>query len=223
MSDIINSHEIFVTAFPHCIPLPLYIYQHQTYLDQPYRLNKILLFLGCARNNKNFRTNITISEQNIIAATIERSCYNQTVKKVEENNVPCHWNSPDFVTIYNIFCTEKANNLNPDSLVESAYLTECILDGTIDPKNIGCMSSFQMAPKDQDREMLRQMTERLEKEPDIEKFTTLYVCPNNGCKDPLTGYRTKKAKIKMKTTRSLDEGKSMFLKCVECSREWKQG
>jgi DNA-directed RNA polymerase subunit M/transcription elongation factor TFIIS len=220
MTDI-NPSEIFIEAFPHCITLPLYVYRHKTYLDQPYRLNKILLFLGCARNNQNFRDKLSIPQQYTIAITIERSCYNQTIKKVEENNVPCHWNSLDFVTTYDIFCTEKANNLNPESLVDSDYLTERIVDGTIDPINVGSMSSLQMAPKEKDLEMIRQKNERLDKDPDAEKFTTLYTCPNPGCKDPETGMRTKKATFRMKTTRSLDEGKSQYLTCVECGRKWK--
>lgn len=222
MIDINNQYEIFIDAFPYCIPLPIYLYRHKVYLDQPYRLNKILLFLGCARNNQKFRDTLELSNQYYIAVTIERSCYNQSIKKVEENNVPCHWNSPDFVTTYDIFCTEKANNLNPTSLVDSGHLIECIIDGTIDPNDVGQLTSLQMAPKANDIELIRQKNERLEKEPDIDKFTTLYACPNPGCKDTETGHRTKKATIKMKTTRSLDEGKSMFLKCVTCKREWKQ-
>lgn len=217
-----HPYNIFIEAFPYCIPLPLYIYNHQAYLDQPYRINKLLLFLACIRNNKNFRDNIELSKQYNISINIERSCYNQTVRKVEENNVPCHWNSLDFVNTYDIFCTEKANNLNPESLVQSEYLTEKIIDGTIDPNDLGNMSSLQMAPNEKDLVLIEKKNKRLEKHPDIIKFTTLYACPNPGCKDS-NGNRTKKAQTKMKTTRSLDEGKSMFLKCVSCGREWKQG
>jgi DNA-directed RNA polymerase subunit M/transcription elongation factor TFIIS len=39
--------------------------------------------------------------------------------------------------------------------------------------------------------------------------------------DPETVMRTKKATFRMKTTRSLDEGKSQYLTCVECGRKWK--
>jgi DNA-directed RNA polymerase subunit M/transcription elongation factor TFIIS len=220
--SIINTHEIFLDAFPHCIPLPLSVYQTQTYIDQPYRLNKILLFLACARNNENYREEVDINKQHSIALTIERSCYNQSIKKVEENNVPCHWSSPDFVTTYDIFCTEKANNLNPTSLVDSDYLTEKIMEGKIDPKDIGSMPSLEMARKVDDLELIRKKNHRVKIEPDAKKYTTLYACPNEGCVDIITGKRTKKAIIKMCSTRSADEGKSVQYECAECGRRWVQ-
>ena len=209
----INQHKFFLEEFPHHHPLPVYIYETDTYSSQPVRINKLLLFLACARNNKNFRENIPIDQQQSIIVKLERSCYNQTIHEVREDNLPCSWEYQHFTTTYNTICTEKANNLDECSLIQSSYLVESLVDGTVDPSNVGSMTSYEMSKKIDDQELIEKKNKRLESNLENKKFTTLVSCPK--C-------HKKKATFYEKQTRSGDEGKSVFYTCLECGKKWKE-
>jgi DNA-directed RNA polymerase subunit M/transcription elongation factor TFIIS len=209
----INQTKLFMEHFPYRYPLPVYIYKNDTYPNQPDRIIKLILFLACARTNKIFRESVDINQQYKIIIKIERSCYNHTIRKVREDNLPCSWDSEHFQTMYNAICTEKANNLNEQSLIGSSYLVENIINGTINPSSVGSMSPHQMSPHSEDQYLIDMKNRRLEIKIDNQRYTTMHKCPK--C-------YAKKATFYEKQTRSADEGKSVFYECLECSFEWKE-
>lgn len=205
----INPYTLFSEQFPHHEPLPSHLYKIQVYIDQPYRLYKILLLLSSACNNKNFRE-LPDKERISIVTEIERSCFNNSINKVKKDNKPCYWQSEIFRSNYDVCCAEIANNINENSLVGSSYLIEKIISNEIPPSKVGFMNSVDMHNKNTD--LLEIKKKRLESKIDNKKYTTLYTCGK--C-------HGKKIEVQAKQTRSGDEGKSFFMSCGDCGFRWK--
>ena len=135
---------------------------------------------------------------------IERSCYNASVFKADDEDIRNTWSNPRFVDIYATICVKISNNLE-----DSEKLFTKIIDGTIPVKRLAFMSSQELQP-----ELHKKIIGKIEvrfKQVIHFKECKLYKCAK--CK-------SKKCKAEKLYNRGLDEGVNLEITCQECGHKW---
>lgn len=162
-------------------------------------------------------------EEKTVAA-IEAGILAEAVHKAKSLNVLNIWDLPEFVEIYSHVGYSVVVNLDIDSSINQndsneikCYLIERVVnfaegvpDG-INPKDLGKMSPSELNPHI-NKDIIEQLKIRGEQVVKI-KYSTMYKCDKCGAK---------KAKEREIQTRSLDEGKTLFIECVQCGHTWRK-
>ena len=146
-----------------------------------------------------------------IAKCIEKSCYRATIHNCRNSDdpPPRNWESSSFVEIYySARCGIILRLLSPNSASCKEFgcvLVNKILDGQIDPDNVGFMNESEICPESQEFEKIdikKRMDVKIE-----EKTSNLYQCPS--CKERKCTYTTVQK-------RSLDEASGVSCECTVC-------
>lgn len=189
---------------PFTIPINIYN-------DNEYTIERrliILLIANILEINNLFKI-LNKKQQDKIIINIEKSCYNETLKKAEELLIYKSWENEKFCYLYQLYCNKITKNLDISSEVKSDYLFNQIINDLIDINNIASLSSDQLCP-DKSENIKKNI--RLRSDQEIKtKTSSLYTCPN--C-------HKKETKLKMVQLRSLDEGYNISLTCVFCNFNW---
>lgn len=184
-----------------------------------------------------------------LAKIIERSIYNSTIDKAKEKDIPNYWGQESFVAQYSSIGHDVKINLDPKSNVNrnqtgesKNYTINCICNfinikltlillikknsinvetakelfnkikkyiPNIDPKNLATLSPYELNPKINEPYIEHL---RIRGEQSIKPTTSsLYKCIC-GCKQTIC-YEIQ--------TRSLDEGGTLFVKCMSCMNVWR--
>jgi DNA-directed RNA polymerase subunit M/transcription elongation factor TFIIS len=177
-----------------------------------------------------------------LAQMIERSIYNAAIDKSKEKNTPTCWNSEAFVEQYSsIGYTVKINldvhssvNKNKDSIIGeyvaqrlynymiwqyACVVCRKVLGLTIcpkvqnylphfDPRKLGYCNSQELNPLI-NRDYVETIILRTQQETKV-KTSSMYKC--------ICG--EKKTVSYHLQTRSLDEGGTLFIRCLSCQRVW---
>lgn len=160
------------------------------------------------QKNKRFKNLYRLEQDNTIIE-IEKSCYNETVKKSEELLIYKSWDNEKFIYLYQLYCNKITKNLDEESEVKSNYLINQIIDNKIDIAKIASLSSEDLCP---DKSVNIKNTLKLRNEQKLNyKTSTLYKCKNCGKKE---------VKIQEYQGRSLDEGSNLSLTCNFCNYNW---
>ncbi len=150
-----------------------------------------------------------------IAKTIEKSCYNATIKNSKQSeDPPCRqWESTVFMEMYSNRCGIIYNLMDPKTISCKLYghtLLDKILNNEIDIKDIGFKSEKELCPqatqKEKDEIAIRSEQHVVEKE------SNLFKCPN--CKERRVTYR----EVQL---RALDEAPDYLCKCLNCKHRFK--
>jgi DNA-directed RNA polymerase subunit M/transcription elongation factor TFIIS len=192
--------------FPNSVPLDVYFYKHKNYTD--LRRAKLMLFGDCLHEVEKFAT-LSIFDKNMLLKDLERGCYGATRKKGNKKGISISWDSDDFTYLYHDICYKVASNINPNSTVGSKYLTDLILDGSVEPKNVASMTSQDMCPEQYTciMEKIKLMNEGVKV-----KTSKLYYCSK--CKRNETI-------LSNCTDRGGDENTSLIIFCVFCGFRWR--
>ena len=164
-----------------------------------------------------------------IAVKIENSIQDYIIDKAHERNIPDNWNDKDFINLYhNISYTIKIN-IDPFSSVNKSnrYLLNKIIRSYfisnlsvkdilfkygdfLNIKNIGSMTALELNPHI-NMHYIMEIEHRNKQEIKV-KFSVMYKC--NKCGE-------KKTSFKEVQTRSMDEGGTIIVTCLNCGNEWK--
>jgi DNA-directed RNA polymerase subunit M/transcription elongation factor TFIIS len=146
-----------------------------------------------------------------IAKRIEKSCYCATINNCRNSDdpPPRNWESSAFVEIYySARCGIILRLLSPNSTSCKEFgclLFNKLINGEIDPNNVGFMNESEICPESQEFEKIdikKRMEVKIE-----EKTSNLYQCPS--CKERKCTYTTVQK-------RSLDEASGVSCECTVC-------
>lgn len=192
-------------AVDHTPPLDIAFYESKKY--NITRLQKLRMFSEYFNNHIEF-SKLDISVKNYIISRVERTCFNLTIKKARNSNIPSSWDYEEFEALYHIVCGKPLGYI--DSSVDSDKADSIVNIVLNDPEKAKWLASINH------REIYPEQYEELERRQNADdqitkKFCTLYQCPK--CKKSL-------CTLKNLYNRSLDEGVNLICICSWCSTEW---
>ena len=146
---------------------------------------------------------------------LERSLFETSCQYARKVYVVQNWKSPQFVEIYKQHFRSIVSNLHPQSPVKNPRLLHRILEGEFELSAIPFMSSYEMYPEKW-FELKDKLMQREQKilEGNKCRATDQFKCRRCG-KRECTYYELQ--------TRSGDEPMTIFIMCLNCGKEWRQG
>lgn len=160
--------------------------------------------------NKFLRSELSdIQQQDLEIGIFNASLADADVRKVRKN-----WENPIFSNIYNIISKRTITNLIPNSYVNNPRLLERLKDDEFKPHAIAFMNYGELYPEKW-RPLMEQQLKRETKllEGNKDMATDQFRC--NRCnKRQCTYYEMQ--------TRSADEPMTIFVRCLNCGKQWRQ-
>ena len=145
---------------------------------------------------------------------LEVGIFNASLTDAETRKVRKNWENPVFCNIYNIIAKRTITNLNPESYVNNPRLLERLREGEFKPHAIAFMNYGELYPEKW-RPLMEQQLKRETKllEGNKDMATEQFRC--NRCnKRQCTYYEMQ--------TRSADEPMTIFVRCLNCGKQWRQ-
>lgn len=143
-----------------------------------------------------------------IIRRLERGCHTHAVLDCTKRFVPRLWTEPRFVNSYSTECYRISSNIDPNSGAKSRKLGLCIINGSVDVREICKMTSEELNPEASLAERTA-LDIRMRQKVD-EKYS------NDKC-----GKCDAKKVIRVEAqTRSADELSNFHFKCDECGHTW---
>jgi hypothetical protein len=145
---------------------------------------------------------------------LERGIYNASLNEAKTRQIPLTWEHETFRWIYGMVAKRAIANFNPDSYVGNKHLIQRWKDGEFTLDQIGGWSPYELKPmhwKDLKDQLLRREQRILEG--NLSMATDRFRCSQ--CKE-------KKCSYYELQTRSADEPMTIFVKCLNCGKQWKQ-
>jgi DNA-directed RNA polymerase subunit M/transcription elongation factor TFIIS len=145
---------------------------------------------------------------------LERGIYNATLEEAKNRGIRRHWENPDFSAIYKLVARRTVSNLDPTSYIENKRLVERLKDGEFPAHRVPFMGARELYPE----HWQALADEQLKRE-----TTMLEGSHEEGC-DLFTCKRCGKARTRYweMQTRSADEPMTVFIRCLNCGKEWRQ-
>jgi len=204
---LIDKFQNIKNSLKFVIPITLYI-------DNNYNKSRrviLLLIANILEKKRIFKLKNKEIQDNIIIS-IEKSCYEETIKKADELLIYQSWDNEKFSYLYYLYSNKVTKNLDSESEVQSDYLINLILSESVDITKIASMSSEELCPE-KSKNIKESLDKRNNQKINI-KTSTLYKCKNCGKKE---------VTIKSVQIRALDEAASLSITCVFCQYNWVQG
>lgn len=171
--------------------------------------------MSLREKTKNILTNLLGGVlSNIEQKDLEIGIFNASLVDAESRKVRKNWENPVFCNIYNIISKRTISNLTPTSYVNNPRLLERLRDGEFKPHDIAFMNYGELYPEKW-RPLMEQQLKRETKllEGNKDMATDQFRC--NRCnKRQCTYYEMQ--------TRSADEPMTIFIRCVNCGKQWKE-
>jgi len=183
------------------LTIPCELYINSKYSKE--RREIMLMFANILDNYSKFKE-IDYDCQIDILTRVEKSCFDKAVAKAGEDAIYVDWTNERFKYLYSLICSRVSKNLDSNSEVKDTYLIDNIISGTINIDNLGGMSSDDISMKN--NELKEQLNSRRNQKIK-QKTTNMYTCRN--CKG-------RECTIRMQQMRSLDEGTTLILNCINC-------
>jgi hypothetical protein len=145
---------------------------------------------------------------------LERGIYNATLNDATLRLVPLTWEHSTFKWIYNMISKRTVSNFNPNSYVGNPHLIQRWKDGEFTLDQIGSWTSYDLNPahwKDLKDQQFRREKRILEG--NLAMATDRFRCSQ--CKKKMCSYYELQ-------TRSADEPMTIFVRCLNCGKQWKQ-
>lgn len=145
---------------------------------------------------------------------LERGIYNASLNEAKTRQIPLTWEHETFRWIYEMVAKRAIANFNPESYVGNKHLIQRWKDGEFTLDQIGGWTPYELKPmhwKDLKDQLLRREQRILEG--NMSMATDRFRCSQ--CKE-------KKCSYYELQTRSADEPMTIFVKCLNCGKQWKQ-
>ncbi len=153
------------------------------------------------------------SEEDIkkLEQTMFECAYDNAIK----HYIPRTWKTPQFTEIYRQIIRTVLSNIHPDSPVKNPRLLNRVLEGEFELCAIPFMTSYEMFPE----KWFALREKQLQREQKIlegnkSRATDQFKCRRCN-KRECTYYEMQ--------TRSADEPMTIFITCLNCGKEWRQG
>jgi transcription elongation factor S-II len=165
----------------------------------------------CLNNLKFLEGNFTGADIRSLEQSIFEAAHNCAVK----NYIPRNWKSTTFIEIYRQVVRSVCSNIHPESPVKNMRLITRVLDGEFKLHEIPSMTAYEMFPERwfelRDKQLQR---EQKILEGNKSRATDQFKCRRCG-KRECTYYELQ--------TRSADEPMTIFVTCLNCGKEWRNG
>lgn len=145
---------------------------------------------------------------------LERGIFNAALTTARFRGVRRHWENPDFVEIYKNVARKSVCNLDPTVYVSNERLLARLKEGEFAPHDVPFMSAAEMFPEHWQALAMEQLKR---------ETAALEGSKEEGC-DLFTCKRCGKARTRYfeMQTRSADEPMTVFIRCLNCGKEWRQ-
>ena len=171
--------------------------------------NKIRLL--CISNLKFLEDKFSKEDIRLLEKGIFEAAFNFALK----NHVARSWKSAIFIEIYREIVRSVFSNIHPDSPVKNRRLLTRVIEGEFPLYTIPSMTSYEMFPEKwfelRDKQLQR---EQKILEGNKSRATDQFKC-RRCLKRECTYYELQ--------TRSADEPMTIFITCLNCGKEWRQG
>ena len=178
-------------------------------IDSDPETNKLRLL--CISNLKFLEDKFSKEDIRLLEKGIFEAAFNFALK----NHVARSWKSLIFIEIYREIVRSVFSNIHPDSPVKNRRLLTRVIDGEFPLYTIPSMSSYEMFPEKwfelRDKQLQR---EQKILEGNKSRATDQFKC-RRCLKRECTYYELQ--------TRSADEPMTIFITCLNCGKEWRQG
>jgi DNA-directed RNA polymerase subunit M/transcription elongation factor TFIIS len=187
------------------VPLPITCYK------KPYndvRRAKLVLFGSCFNEYPEF-VKLTHKDKLTLIIKLERACFNTSINKANNDNIPTKWDVDMFVEIYHAICYKVSSNITKSGSVETPVLGSNVLNGSIDIVKVPYMTARELFPA-----KYVEIIDRLEMSKNVVctvKTSTMYKCRR--C-------HKNETTIENLYNRSLDEGVNLSVTCQACGYAW---
>jgi transcription elongation factor S-II len=147
--------------------------------------------------------------------SLERSIFETAYNKAQNNYVARSWKSHIFIELYRQVIRSVMSNIHPESPVKNPRLLSRILDGEFKLNEIASMTSYELYPEKW-FELKDKLLQREQKilEGNKSRATDQFKCRRCN-KRECTYYELQ--------TRSADEPMTIFVTCLNCGKEWRNG
>jgi transcription elongation factor S-II len=146
---------------------------------------------------------------------LEKRMFETAFNFALKNHVPRSWKSAIFIEIYRQVVRSVFCNIHPDSPVKNPRLMTRVIEGEFPLYEIPSMTSYEMFPEKwfelRDKQLQR---EQKILEGNKSRATDQFKCRRCG-KRECTYYELQ--------TRSADEPMTIFVTCLNCGKEWRNG
>ena len=145
---------------------------------------------------------------------LERGIFNASLQEAKQKGVRKHWDNPDFMDIYKMISRRVITNLDPKSYIKNTTLIKRLADKEFDANKIAFMNPNELFP-----EHWQKLADEL-----IKRENTMLEGDKDGGSDMFKCNKCGKSKTKYweMQTRSADEPMTIFIRCLNCGKEWRQ-
>ena len=145
---------------------------------------------------------------------VEHGIFSASLQEAATKGVRRHWENPDFAMMYSIVARKVLANLDPKAYVGNARLIQRLQDGEFSARQIAFMSPKELFPEHwQPLADAQTKRENIMLEGDKEGGSDMFKCKRCG---------KSKTKYWEMQTRSADEPMTIFIRCLNCGKEWRQ-
>lgn len=145
---------------------------------------------------------------------VEQGIFSASLQEASTKGVRRHWENPDFAMMYSIVARKVLANLDPKAYVGNARLIQRLQDGEFSARQIAFMSPKELFPEHwQPLADAQTKRENIMLEGDKEGGSDMFKCKRCG---------KSKTKYWEMQTRSADEPMTIFIRCLNCGKEWRQ-
>lgn len=146
---------------------------------------------------------------------LEKGIYNASIDECKKRSVLRNWENPIFKHIYMATVRRTMGNLSPKTYLKGLRLLNRLKEGEFEVQQVPFMNFAELCPE----QWAVHMDSRLKRETRMlegnkEMATDAYKCSKCG-KRQCVQYELQ--------TRSADEPMTLFVLCLNCGKQWRQG
>ncbi|NBR14260.1 MAG: hypothetical protein EBU01_06720 [Crocinitomicaceae bacterium] len=145
---------------------------------------------------------------------LESGVFKASIAEATKRGVRKHWENEEFVNLYYVIARRVLSNIDPSQYVRNDGLIKRVIDGDLKAEEIAFLTPGELFP-----EQWQKLSED-----QIKRENSMLEGDKEGGSDMFKCRRCGKSKTKYweMQTRSADEPMTIFIRCLNCGKEWRQ-